>query len=138
MVTDKITMVLETDRIVEIGTKTTIEEEEITVIEMVIEIIGPIIEITVGPEIGAVTEMVTGIPIDQITEGKIVVKGMVMETKTMADLGIEIEIGGTGVAPEEAPNPEAVSKTDTKVEGRVEMIPEIGTSLNLDLDPLLV
>ena len=135
MVTDKITTVLETDCIVETGTKTTIGEEEITVIEGVIEIIGPIIEITVGPEIGAVTQMVTGIPIDQITEGKIGVKGMVIETKTATDLGIEIEIG---VAPEKAPNPEAVPKTNMKVEGRVEMILERGTGLNLDLDPLLM
>ena len=105
---------------------------------MVIEIIGPIIEITVGPEIGAVTEMVTGIPIDQMTEGKIVVKGMVIETKITADLGIEIEIGGIGVTLEKALNPEAVPKTDTKIEGRVEMIPEIGAGLNLDLDPLLM
>ena len=115
-------------------------EEEIAVIEVVIEIIGPIIEITVGPEIGTVTEMVTGIPIDQITEGKIVVKGMVIETKIMADLEIEIEIeiGRIGIAPEKVPNPEAVPKTDTRIEGRVEMIPEIGTGLNLDLDPLLI
>ena len=105
---------------------------------MVIEIIGPIIETTVGPEIGAVTEMVTGIPIDQITEGKIVIKGMITETKIMVDLGIEIEIGGIGVAPEKAPTPEAVPKTDTKVEGRVEILLEIGTGLNLDLHPLLM
>ena len=54
-------MVLETDRIVETGTKTSIEEGGITIIEVVIEIIGPIIETTVGPEIGAVTEMITDI-----------------------------------------------------------------------------
>ena len=131
-------MVLETNHIVETGTITTIGEEEITVIEVVIEIIGPIIEIIAGPEIGAVTEMVTDIPIDQITEGKIVVKGMVIETKITADIEIEIEIGGIGVAPEKAPNPEAVPKTDTRIEGRVEMIPEIGTGLNLDPDPLLM
>ena len=131
-------MVLETDHIVETSIKTTIGEEETTVIEVVIEIIDPIIGITVGPEIGTVTEMVTGITIDQITEGKTVVKGMVIETKTMADPGIEIEIGGIGVAPEKAPNPEAVPKIDTRIEGRVEMIPEIGTGLNLDLDPLLM
>ena len=82
--------------------------------------------------------MVTGIPIDQITKGKTVVKGMVIETKIAADLGIEIEIGGMGVAPEKAPNPEAVPKTDMRTEGRVEMIPEIETGLNLDLDPLLM
>ena len=131
-------MVLETDHIVETGTKTTIGEEEITVIEVVIEIIGPITEITVGPEIGMVTETVTGITTDQITEGMIVVKGMVIETKIVAGLGIEIEIGGIGIAPGKAPNPEAVPKTDMRIEGRVEMIPDIETGLNLDLDPLLM
>ena len=73
-------------------------------------------QITVGPEIGAVTEMVTGIPTDDITKGKTVVKGMVIETKIMADPGIEI--GGIGVAPEKAPNPEAVPKTDMRAEGK--------------------
>ena len=131
-------MVLETGHIVETGTKTTIGEEEITVIEVVTEIIGPIIEITGGPEIGAVTEMAIGITKVQITEEKIVVKGMVIETKTMADLGIEIERGAIGVAPEKAPNPEAVPRTDMKVEGIVEIIPEIGTGLNPDIDPLLM
>ena len=138
MVIDKITVVLETDCTVETSTKTPTGEEEITVTEVVIEIIGPITEIVVGPEIGAITEMVTGIPIDQITEGKIVVKGMVIETKIVVDLGIEIEIGEIGVAPEKAPTPEAVSKTDMRIEGRVEMMSEIETGLNLDLDPLLM
>ena len=110
----------------------------IIVIEVVTEIIGPIIEITVGPEIGEVTEMVTGIPIGQITEGKTVVKGIVIETKFAADPGIEIENGGIGVAPEKAPNPEAVPKTDRRIDGRVEMMPKIETGLNLDLDPLLM
>ena len=63
---------------------------------------------------------------------------MVIETKIMADLGIEIEIGEIGVALENASNPEAVPKTDMGIEGRVEMIPEIGTGLNLNLDPLLM
>ena len=95
---------------------------------MVTEIIGPIIGIAVGPKIGTVTEMVIGITIAQITEGKTVVKGMVIETRTTADPGIEIEIGGIGVAPEKAPNPEAVvdPKIDTKTEDRVEMMQEIG------------
>ena len=93
-------MVQETDHIVESSTKTIIGEEEITLIEVVIEIIGPIIGITVGQERGTVTEISTGIPIDQITEGKIVVKDMVIETKIAADLGIETEIAGIGVAPE--------------------------------------
>ena len=98
MVIDKITMVPETDCIAETSTKTIIGEEEITVIEVVIEIIGPIIGITVGQERGTVTEMAIGKPIDQITEGKTVVKDMVIETKIAADLGIETEIGGMGVA----------------------------------------
>ena len=63
---------------------------------------------------------------------------MVIETKIAADLGIDIEIGGIGVAPEKAPNPEAVSKIDMRIEDRVEMILEIGTGLNPDLDPLLM
>ena len=114
-------MVLETDHIVEIGIKTAMGEEETTT-EVVIEIIGPVIGITIGPEIGTVTEMVIGITINQITEGKTV----------------EIEIGGIEAAPEKAPNPEAVLKIDMKAEGRVEMIPEIEIGLNLDLDPLLM
>ena len=129
-------MVPETDHIVEIGIKIVIEEGEITVTEVVIEIIDPITEITVGPEIGTVTEMALGITIDQITEGMIVIKGMVIEAKIAVDLGTEI--GGIGVAPGKVPNPGVVPKTDTKVEGRVEMIPEIWTGLSLDLDPLLM
>ena len=117
-------------------------KEETTTTEVVIGIIGPIIGITVGPEIETITEMVTGTIIYQITEGKTVVKGMVIETRTTADPGIEIEIGGIGigVAPEIVPNPEAVvdPKIDTKIEGRVGMIPEIGMGLNQDLDPLLM
>ena len=131
-------MVLETDYIVETGIKTTIEEEETATTEVVIEIIGPIIGITVGPEIGTVIEMVIGITIDQITEGKTVVKGMVIETRTAADPGKEIEIGGIGVAPEKVPNPEAVPKICTKTEGRVEIMSELETGLNLYLDPLLM
>ena len=105
---------------------------------MITKLIGPIIGITVGPEIGTVAEMVIGITIDQITEGKTVVMGMVIETRTMADPGIVIGIGGIGVAPEKAPNPEAVPKIDAKIEGRAEMMPEIETGLNLDLDLFLM
>ena len=54
---------------------------------------------------------------------------MVIETKIMVDLGIEVEIGGIGVTPGKAPTPEAVPKTDTRIKGRVEMIPEIETGL---------
>ena len=106
---------------------------------MAIGIIDPIIGISVGPEIETITEMVTGTIIDHIIEGKTATKGMVIETRTMADLGIEIEIGGIVIAPGKVPNLEAVAdpKTDMKTGGRVEMIPEIGTGLNQDLDPLL-
>ena len=64
---------------------------------------------------------------------------MVTEIRTMADPGIEIEKGGIGAAPGKVPNPEAVEdpKTDMRIGGRVEMIPEIGTGLNQDLDSLL-
>ena len=132
-------MALEIDHIVETSTKIIIGEEETTTIGMVTEIIGPIIGITVGPEIETFTEMVAGTITDQIIEGKTVTKGMVTKTRTTADPGIEIEIGGIGVAPEKVLNPEAVvdPKTDMKIEGRVGMIPEVGTGLNQDLDPLL-
>ena len=129
-------MVPETDHVVKIGIKIAIEEGEITVTDVTIEIIGPITEITVGPEIGTVTEMAIGTAIDQTTEGTIVIKGMVIEVKIAVDLGIEL--GGIEVVPGKVPNPGVVPKTDTKVEGRVEMMPEIGTGLSLDLDPLLM
>ena len=111
-------------------------EGEITVTEVAIEIIGPITEIIVGPDIGIVAEMTIGTTIDQTTEGTIVIKGMVIEIKIAVDLGTEI--GGIGVVPGKVPNPEAVPKTDTKVEGRVEIILEIGTGLSPGLVPLLV
>ena len=138
VVIDKITMVPETDHVVETDIKTIIGEEETTAIVVVIEIIGLIIERIAGQERGIITEMAIGIPIVQLTEGKTVVKDMVIGTKTMADLGTETEIGGIGVAPGKALNPEAVPKIDTKTEGRVEVIPEMETGLNLDLDPLLM
>ena len=114
-------------------------EDKTTTTEVVTGIIDPIIGITVGPEIETITEMVTGTIIDHIIEWKTVTKGMVIEIRTAADPGIEIEIGGIGVAPEKVPNIEAVvdPKTDMKIGGRVEMISEIGTGLNQDLDPLL-
>ena len=140
MVTGKITMGLETDHIVEIGTKIIIEEEVTTTLEVVTEIIDPIIGITVGPKIETTTEMVIGTIIDQIIDGKTRTKGMVTETKTVEDPGIEIEIGEIGLAPEKVPNPEAVvdPKTDMRIGVRVEVIPEIGTGLNQDLDLLLM
>ena len=140
MVTGKIVMGLETDHIVETSTKIIIWEEGTTTIEVVTEIIGPIIGITVGPKTETTTEIVIGTIIDQIIEGKTVTKGMVTEIRTTADPGIEIEIGGIGVAPEKVPNPEAVvdPKTDMRIGGRVEMIPETGTGLNQDIDlPLM-
>ena len=73
-------MVLKTDHIVETGTKKAIGEEETTTTQVVIGIIGPIIGITVGPRIETITEMVIHTTIDQITEGKTVTKGTVIET----------------------------------------------------------
>ena len=125
-------MGLETDHLVETGTKIIIGEEEMTKIEAVTEIIDPITGITVGPKIETTTEMVIGTIIDQIIEGKTVTKGMVTETRTAADPGIEAEIGGIGVAPEKVPNPEVVADliTGMRIGGIVEMTTEIGTGLN--------
>ena len=105
-------MVPETDHTAEIGIKITIEEREIITTEVVIEIVGPITEIPVDPEKGAVTEMAIGITIDQIMEGTIVIKGMVIEVKIVVDLGTET--GGIGVAPGKFPiqeqNPKQIRK----------------------------
>ena len=133
-------MVLGTDHIVETSTKIAIGEEETTTTEVVTEIMGLTIGITVGSMIQTITEMATGIIIDQIIEGKTLNKGMVTEIRTTVDLGIEIETGGTRVAPGKVPNLEAVidPKTDMKIGDRVEMMPEIGTGLNQDPDPLLM
>ena len=54
---------------------------------------GLTIGITVGSMIQTITEMATGIIIDQIIEGKTLNKGMVTEIRTTVDLGIEIETG---------------------------------------------
>ena len=129
-------MVPEIGHIVKIDTKITIEEGEIITTEVITEIIDPITEITVGPEIGMVTEMAIDITIDQITEGTMAIKDMVIEAKIMVDLGTETE--EIGVAPEKVLNLGAAPKTDMKVEDRVEMIPGLGTDPNLDLDPLLL
>ena len=123
-------MVPEIDHIVEISIKITVEEGEIIVKEAATEIMGPITEITVGPEKGTVMEIAIGITIDQITEGTIAIRGMVIEIKIMVDLGTET--GGLGVVPGKVPNPGVDPKTDMIVEGRIEMIPDIGTGLNLD------
>ena len=129
-------MVPEIGHIVRISIKITIEEGEIITTEVITEIIDPITEITVGPEIGMVTEMAIDITIDQITEGMMVIKDMVIEAKITVDLGTETE--EIGVAPEKVVNLGAAPKTDTKVEDRVEMTLGLGTGLNLDLDLLLV
>ena len=136
VVTGTIIMVPGIGCMVEIDFKITLEEGEITVTEVVIEIIDPTIGIAGGLEIGTATEMVIDTTATQITEGKTVVKDMVVEIKIKADL--EIEIGGVGVAPEKVPNPEAVPRIGMTIEGRVEMMPEIETDLNQGLDPLLM
>ena len=129
-------MVPEIGHIVKICIKITIEEGEITTTQVITEIIDPITEITVGPEIGTATEMATDITINQITEGTMAIKDMAIEAKITVDLGTETE--EIGVAPEKVLNVGAVPKTDTKVEDRVEMTLGLGTGSNLDLDPLLV
>ena len=128
-------MYLHIGHIVRIGIKITIEEGEIITTEAITEIIDPITEITVGPEIGMVTEMAIDITIDQITEGTMVIKDMVIEAKIMIDLGTDIE--EIGVAPKKVLNLGAAPRTDTKVEDRVEMTLGLGTGPNLYLDPLL-
>ena len=130
----------ETDHIAETSTKIIIEEEETAIIEVATEITGPIIGITVGPEIETTTEMEIASIIDQIKEGKTVTKGMVTEIRTIVDPEIEIEIGGIGVVPEKVPNPEVVvdPTTEMRVGDRVEVISEIGAGLNQDPDPLLM
>ena len=117
-------MVPETDHIIEIGIKIA-KEGEITVTDVTIEIIGPITETIVGPEIEIVTDMAIGTTIDQTTEGTLVIKGMVIEAKIMIDLGIEA--GGIGVVLGKVHNPEAVPETDMKIEGKAEMILVIET-----------
>ena len=116
MVTGKINIGLEADHIVETSTKIIIGEEGTTTIEVVTEIIGPIIGITVGPETETTTKMVIGTTIDQIIEGRTVGKGMVTEIRTEADPGIEIEIGEIGVVPGKFPSPKAV--VDPKIDRR--------------------
>ena len=102
---------------------------------MIIGIIGPITETTVGPETGTITEMIVGTTIDQITEEMIVIKGMAIGTKIMEDLGTEMEEIEATLG--RVPNPGVVPKTDMRIEGKVETT-EMGTGLSLDLDPLLV
>ena len=62
----------------------------------------------------------------------IVIKGMAIGTKIAVGTGIEME--GTEAFPGKVSNPGMVPKTDTRIEGRVETMTEIGTGLNLDPD----
>ena len=135
MATDKITIGPETGLTVETGTKIIIQEEETTIIEVVIETADPIIGIIVGCKTETITQMVVGTIIDQITEGMTVTKGMVTEIRTMVGLekGTDIE-----VAQEKVPNPEVAInvRTEMTIGDRVEMILE--TDLNQDADPFLM
>ena len=63
----------------------------------------------------------------------IVVKGMAIGTKIVVDLGTKME--GIEAAPGRVPNPGAVPRIDTRIEGKVETTKEMGTGLSLDLDP---
>ena len=102
---------------------------------MIIEIIGPITEKAVGPEIETVIEMIIGMTIDQITEGMIAIKDIAIGTKITVDLGTEME--EIEAAPGRVLNPRVVPKTNTRIEGKVGITTEIGTGLGLDPDPLL-
>ena len=102
---------------------------------MIIGIIGPITETTVGPETETVTEMIVAMTIDPITEEMIVIKGMVIGTKITVDLGTDME--GIEAAPGRVPNPGVVPRTDMRIEGKVEATTEMETGLSLDPDPPL-
>ena len=102
---------------------------------MIVEIIGPITETAVGPEIETVTEMIIGTTIDQITEGTKAIKDMAIGTKIVVDLGTEME--EIEAVPGRVPNPGTVPKTDTKIEGKVGITAETETGLSLHPDPLL-
>ena len=78
-VIDKITIGLEIGLIAGTITKIIIEEEETTLIEVVIETTGPITGIVVGPETEIIIEMGIGTTIDHTTEGTIVAKGIGIE-----------------------------------------------------------
>ena len=135
MATDKITIGPGICLIAETGTKIIIEEEETTIIEVVIETTNPIIGIIVGPEIETITEMAIGTKIDQIIEEMIVTK--CMETEIRTAVGLEKEKGiEIGVVQEKVPNPEvAISpKAEMIIGDKVAMIQE--TDLNQDPDQL--
>ena len=122
---------------VEAGTKIIIEEEECTILEVVIETTDPITGIIVGPKTETITEMVVGIITDQIIEGITVTKGLVTEIRTTVGLEKGKE---EGVAQEKVPNPGVVVdlKTEMRVRDRVGITPEMETDLNQDPDHLLM
>ena len=66
----------------------------------------------------------------------IAIKGMVIGTKIMVDLGTEME--RIEAAPERVPNPGVVPKIDMRVKVRVETVIETETDLSLDLHPHLM
>ena len=135
MAIGKITIGPEIDPTAEIGTKIIIEEEETTIIEVVIETTDPILGIIVDPETETITEMAVGTITDQIIEGMIVTNGMVTEIRTAVGLQKGIE---EGVVQEQVPNPGVAvdCKTEMKVGDRVEMI--LQTDLNQDPGQLLI
>ena len=98
---------------------------------MIVEIIGPTTETTVGPETEMAMGMIVGTTVDRITEEIIVINSMAIETKIAVGPGIEME--GTEAVPGKVPNPGTVHKTDMRTEGRVETTTETG--LRLDPDP---
>ena len=102
---------------------------------MIVEIIGPITETAVCPEIETIAEMIIGTTTDQITEGTIAIKDIAIGTKITVNLGTEME--EIEAAPGRVPNPGVVPKTDMRIEGKVGITTEIGTGLGLDPDPLL-
>ena len=137
MATDKITKGPKIGLTTETGTKIIIEEEETTIIEVVIETTDPIIGIIVGPKTETIIEMAVGTIIDQVIGGMIVTKGMETEIRTTVGLEKGIEIG---VAQVKIPKPEVAINLEIKVEmtigDRVEIILE--TDLNQDPDQLLM
>ena len=137
MVTGKITIGPEINPIAETSTKIIIEEEETTIIEVVIETTDPIIEIILGSKIETTTEMVVGTIIDQIIEGMTVTRDMLIEIRIMVGLEKGIE---EGVDQEKVHNPGVAVdlKAETGIGDRVETTLGIGTGLNQGPDYLLM
>ena len=117
-------------------TKIIIEEEETTLIEVVVKTTGPITEIVVGPETETIIEMGIGTTIDQAVEETIVTRGMETEVRIAAGPGIEI-----GVVQEKVPNPEVEInligvRVQMKIGDRVEIIPETDLNQGQDQAPM--